>query len=74
MVDVEPEEWLDDRPSPVAKKIFSFVFFDARQKRDTNKFFRRGKFRNWNSNRVRIDFFLNCFIVAVLKKKGYYKN
>lgn len=28
MVDVEPEEWLDDRPSPVAKKIFSFVFFD----------------------------------------------
>lgn len=26
MVDVEPEEWLDDRPSPVAKKIFSFVF------------------------------------------------
>ena len=47
MVDVEPEEWLDDRPSPVAKKIFSFVFFDARQKRDTNKFFRRGKFRNW---------------------------
>lgn len=35
MVDAKPEEGMVDA-SPVAKKIFSFMFFDARWKRDMN--------------------------------------